>query len=129
MSTTTTLTTNEVFQGDTCVAFTIPSNLKGAKAWNYAKNEVHSRWSGVISTIFATGDLLIEMKSRADDEIEGTWDTWVKANLPFSKRTDQRLRAIAAFKEFRSEEVRSVLPAYWGNLDTLRSKAVCNPTK
>jgi len=129
MSTTTTLTANEVFQGDTCVAFTIPSNLKGAKAWNYAKNEVHSRWSGVISTIFATGDLLREMKNRSDDEIEGTWEKWVKANLPFSNRTDQRLRAIAAFKPFRSEEVKSVLPAYWGNLDVLRSQAMVNPNR
>ena len=47
MSTTTTLTTNEVFQCDTCVAFTIPADLKGATAWNYAKDEVHTRWSSV----------------------------------------------------------------------------------
>ena len=123
MSTTTTSTSVEKLQGDTCVAYTIPSDLKGENAWNYAKDEVHSRWSGVISTIFATGDLLREMKNRSDDEIDGTWDTWVKANLPFSNRTDQRLRAISAFKPFRSEEVKSVLPAYWGNLDVLRSKA------
>ena len=61
--------------------------------------------------------------------MDGIWEKWVKANLPFSNRTDQRLRAIAAFKPFRSEEVKSVLPAYWGNLDMLRAKAKAAPIR
>jgi hypothetical protein len=129
MSTTTTSTSVEKLQGDTCVAFTIPLNLKGENAWNYAKDEVHARWSGVISTIFATGDLLNDMKIRQKHEKDGTWEKWVKKNLPFCNRTDQRLRAIAAFKPFHGEEVRSVLPAYWGNLDMLRSKAEKAPNR
>jgi len=129
MSTTTTPISIGEYQSDTCVAFTIPSKLKGENAWNYAKDEVHSRWSGVIGTIFATGSLLNDMKTRQKDEKDGTWEKWVTENLPFSNRTDQRLRAISAFKPFHSEEVKSVLPAYWGNLDMLRSKAKADETR
>ena len=74
----------------------------------------------MLESIFETGNLLEAAKDELRETVGyGEWRKMVRNELPFTKRTADRLIVIATNDNLRDETHGSHLPAHWRTLDEL----------
>ncbi len=97
--------------------------------------EITRTWSGMVSGIVRTGNLLIELKSQTG---HGEWESLVEARLPFGVNVALRLMQIASHPILSNPERAADLPPRWSilaemvrldadTLDTAIRKGVIHP--
>lgn len=104
--------------------FEIPQDLEGEQVLEYVKPLVLGAWKAAKDNIFAVGRWLNAAKQRCD---HGEFGAFIKAELPFSQSTAEKLMAIANSEVLNEPEVYEKLPASWGTLSSLAGLAAKNP--
>lgn len=90
--------------------------VRASKIDSYSA-KIQKAWNNSVEGIFAVGDLIKEASSKLSKD-----EYWRLVNaLPFSVRTAQRLKAIAADDRLRDPIIQKKLPSCWSTLYELHA--------